>query len=117
VPLRALKGERYIFFPREVAPSYYDLVISSCKDAGFSLHVTHQAEQYLTILGLIAGGLGLALVPASVSTIGMRGVAFRALQAPLPQVELAVVYRRDNQSELLHLFLKTTREVMRKSKP
>lgn len=114
VPIRALQDERYIFFPREMAPSFYDLVVSSCNRAGFSLHVTHQAEQYLTILGLIASGLGLALMPASVENIGMRGVSFRPLQGSVPHVDLAMIYRRENISELLHSFLKTAREVMRK---
>jgi DNA-binding transcriptional LysR family regulator len=112
VPLLALAKERYIFFPREMAPSFYDLVVSRCHEAGFSLNVTHEAEHFQTMLGLIASGLGVALVPNSVRTLGKRGVRFRQLPAPVPHVELAMAYRRDDDSDLLRAFLNTARDVL-----
>jgi len=112
VPLRALANERYIFFPREMAPSFYDLVVSSCHEAGFSLNVTHEAEHFQTMLGLIASGLGVALVPKSVSNLGRRGVRFRPLLPPVPHVELAMAYRRDDDSDLLRAFLSTVKDVL-----
>lgn len=45
---------------------------------------------------LVAGGLGVALVPRSVAALGLAGVVFRPLAAkpPVPSLDLALAWRR-----------------------
>jgi len=113
VQVRSLAKERYIFFPRNVAPSFYDLVVSYYRTAGLSLHVTHEAEHLQTILSLIAGGVGVSLLPASVRHLKRPGVVCCPLRPPVPHVEMKMAYRRDNDSDVLRVFLETAREVAR----
>jgi DNA-binding transcriptional LysR family regulator len=58
-----------------------------------------------TIVSLVSGGMGLALVPQSVSNLMRTGVAYRALLDPTPLTELGVAWRRDNASPVLRGFL------------
>lgn len=62
VSLRSLASEPFILFPRLLAPGLYDLIISLCQQAGFSPSVTQEAIQMQTIVSLVAGGLGVAIV-------------------------------------------------------
>ena len=63
-----------------------------------------------TIIGLVSAGMGMALVPQSVSNLKRPGVEYRALKDPSPLVETGLAWRRDNASPVLHAFL----ELMRK---
>jgi DNA-binding transcriptional LysR family regulator len=49
-----------------------------------------------TIVSLVSAGMGIALVPQSVSNLMRPGVEYRALTAPTPLVETGLAWRRDN---------------------
>src|SRR5262249_13301398 len=65
VPLREIAEEAYTGFPRRVAPVPYDTIAAICQKAGFTLNVRHEADHVDSVLGLIAAGIGVSLVPAS----------------------------------------------------
>lgn len=105
VPLPSLAGEPFVLFPREQGPGLHDLVLAACAEAGFSPAVVQEATQMQTIVGLVAAGLGVALVPGSVRRYRQRGVVFRPLRGPVPTVDLAVAWRRGDPSAVLQAFL------------
>ena len=63
-----------------------------------------------TIVGLVSAGMGLALVPQSVSKLMRPGVEYRLLRDPTPQVETGLAWRRDNASPVLAGFLELLRK-------
>jgi DNA-binding transcriptional LysR family regulator len=63
-----------------------------------------------TIVGLVAGGTGVALVPSSLRNIPRRGVAYKAVHGLSPTVELGVIWRHDDPSMVLKSFLELARE-------
>ncbi len=63
-----------------------------------------------TIVSLVSAGMGLALVPQSVSNLRRPGVEYRALAGPTPLVELGLAWRRDNASPVLRGFLELLRK-------
>ena len=65
-----------------------------------------------TIIGLVSAGMGIALVPQSVSNLKRPGVEYRALKEASPLVETGLAWRRDNRSPALAAFL----ELMRKTR-
>jgi DNA-binding transcriptional LysR family regulator len=54
--------------------------------------------------------MGVTLVAESVAQMGGGGVVFKRLPEPAPTIEIAVAWRRDEQSEVLHAFLQVVRE-------
>jgi DNA-binding transcriptional LysR family regulator len=94
-----------------------DLVYSACQKAGFTPHIAIEASQLQTIIGLVAGDLGVALVPASVITFQRRGVVYRRLCKPEPLMEVALATREDERSPLVESFLAVAREVVSMNHP
>lgn len=76
VAVADLAGERVVMFARSVAPANHDNVIAIFNRAGVYPQTCHEARQWLTIIGMIANGFGVSIVPASLSRTGMNGVRF-----------------------------------------
>ena len=104
--LAMLADEPHVIFPRPVAPGYYDMIVSLYREAGVNLRITQEAEHVQTILGLVAGGFGVSLLPGTVRNLRPEGVVFRALTGHLPHAETAVAYRKDDPSEVLRAFVR-----------
>jgi DNA-binding transcriptional LysR family regulator len=115
VAFRELAGEAFLLPPRHLAPSFYDQLTDLSQQAGFNLRVGAEASQLQTILNLVAAGMGVTLVPESVMYMGGRGVVFKRMPEPAPTVEIAVAWRRDDPSEVLHAFLQVVRETAHQS--
>lgn len=106
--LRDLAGEGFVMFPAHEGPSFHARLISACEAAGFSMRVVQEAVQMHTIVSLVAAGLGVALVPASLRNLRQVGVVYRELRAPLT-IELAMLWRRGEPSSVVTAFLDSVR--------
>ncbi|SRR5579883_48491 len=107
VALSSLDGEPLILFPRHLAPPFHDLVTGMCRTAGFEPTVRCECAEYETILSLVAAGLGVALVPASVRNLQRVGVAYRTLRGAQAAAEIVLLYRPHRRSKPLDYFIAT----------
>ncbi len=110
LPLSALAEEPFILFPRHPRPSYADVVVAACEEAGFQPQIVQETAEIHTAISLVAAGLGVTLVPESTQNVQRAAVVFRALTPPAPLTELGVVYRREDPSPVLRAFLDVVRE-------
>lgn len=110
VPLRALAGDPFVGFPRDLSPVLYDQLISMCQRAGFSPRIVQEAQMQ-TIVSLVAAGIGVALVPATLQNLSRKGLLYKPLAGMTPKLELAVAWRREDRSPLLKAFLDVVREM------
>jgi DNA-binding transcriptional LysR family regulator len=99
-----------IIFPRLIAPALHDAILACFRAAGITPEIGQQAIQMQTIVSLVSAGMGLALVPQSVSNLMRPGVEYRGLVDPTPQVETGLAWRRDNVSPVLQGFLDLLRK-------
>jgi DNA-binding transcriptional LysR family regulator len=99
-----------IIFPRPIAPALHDAILACFRAAGITPQIGQEAIQMQTIVGLVSAGMGLALVPQSVSNLMRPGVEYRALRDATPQVETGLAWRRDNPSPVLQGFLDLLRK-------
>jgi DNA-binding transcriptional LysR family regulator len=104
VPLELLADERFLCFERHFGPTMFDAVVGACMRHGFSPRI-FPARQMPTIVSLVAGGLGVALVPACVEVLQRRGVAYRPLRGPRATVETGVAWRADDDAPTVRAFL------------
>lgn len=105
VRLKALDDLPLIIFPRRIAPAFHDAILGCFHAAGLTPRVGQEAIQMQTIVGLVSAGMGIALVPESVSNLKRPGVEYRALADKTPLVETGLAWRRDNASPVLQSFL------------
>ncbi len=94
VILATLARESFVLFPRKAAAGLYDLIVGHCRDAGFTPRIEQEAIQMSTIVSLVAAGMGVAIVPASLRHMRRAGVVYRSLGEPVPMMELGVAWRR-----------------------
>jgi len=109
VRLQDLPRIPLIIFPREISPALHDAILSCFRAAGITPVIGQLAIQMQTIVSLVSSGMGLALVPQSVSNLMRPGVEYRALADPTPLVETGIAWRRDNPSPVLKGFLELLR--------
>lgn len=108
--LAALAEEPLIPFGRVEGPGIFDATEAACRRAGFTPRIAQEAPRITSALGLVAAGLGVCLVPASMLRVRLDGVAYRPLlpaEAPVIVLDLAV--RRDAASPVLRNFLALAR--------
>lgn len=111
VTLSSLAGEPFILFPRPLAPRAYDQIISLCQQAGFSPNIVQEAMQMQTIVSLVAGGIGVAIVPVSLQNMQRTGVVYKPLQEQTPCSEIAVAWRNDDRSPTIEPFLAVVQQI------
>ncbi len=111
ISVRMLADEPFIIFPRDQGSGFFDQIVSFCHRAGFSPKVVQEATQMQTILSLVASGLGVALIPASVQSLQTGGVVYKALVERAPKTGIAVAWRPEGISPALSEFLGVVREI------
>lgn len=106
LPLAALAGEGFILYRRPVGPGLHDAIIAACDRAGFSPKIGQEAPRMLSTLSLVAAGLGVTVVPASMSRLEAEGVVYRPID-PSAQLTapLNLAYRRDEISAAVRRFV------------
>jgi len=73
----------------------YDVVLRLLRDVGIEPTIRHEVGETSTLITLVAGGLGVAVVPEPVTSLALDGVVYRPLVRPATTVELAVAYRAE----------------------
>jgi DNA-binding transcriptional LysR family regulator len=70
------------------------------QEAGFEPEIAHEAGDVQTILGLVAAGVGVCIVPAFVATLRRRGVGYIPLRSK-ERVALALTTRAGDNSQIV----------------
>lgn len=109
VALADLVAEPFVLLARREAPGLYESLAQAMADAGGVPDVVQEAREMQTVVGLVAAGLGVSLVPASVGADEHRGVAYRPVAGGAPSVALALAWRPEDKSPVLQAFLETAR--------
>jgi DNA-binding transcriptional LysR family regulator len=107
IPLRDLTGERFLMFPRELAPRLYDFMTGLCRRAGFEPDVRGESFHSGWELQILAEVDVVALAPASVARDLPDGLAAAAISDPAEPLETAIVWRKDDPSPTNRAFRET----------
>jgi DNA-binding transcriptional LysR family regulator len=106
LPLSALAAETFLLYRRPSGPGLYDSILAGCHRAGFTPHVGQEAPRMVSTLNLVAAGLGVSIVPASMRGLRMDGVAFSTLKDRPPlRAPLTFAHRRNERSAVVRRFI------------
>lgn len=105
IPLASLAHDPFVVLPRQSGESPYDQVIMCCRDAGFNPKLRQEAREAVTLLGLVAGGIGVTLLAASFQPILFEGVVMRRLTKP-PIAATWLAHHKGDSSPITRGFLK-----------
>ena len=110
--LKDLAEETFILYRRPDGRGLYDVIIAACAEAGFSPHVGQEAPRIVSTLNLVAAGLGITIVPASLSRLPLEGVTYRPLTGrPAIKVPLNLACRADERSAATLAFIDLVRRL------
>ncbi|HZV74120.1 MAG TPA: LysR family transcriptional regulator [Conexibacter sp.] len=105
IAVAALAEEPFVMPAQYRVPGLHAQVTEACRRAGFTPKaVQKDVWQIQTIVGLVAAGIGVALVPASAETMRRTGVAYVPLRGDVPSVRLGAAWRRDAQAPVAERF-------------
>ncbi|UOK38273.1 LysR substrate-binding domain-containing protein [Pseudomonas palleroniana] len=103
--LAQLAQEPFVFFPRTYGSGLYAQLLNLARDAGFSPHFAQEAGEAMTIIGLVAAGLGVSVLPASYQRIRIDGVVYRTLLDQEAVTAVWLVQRKGAQSPMAKAFV------------
>uniref|UniRef100_UPI00118413E4 LysR family transcriptional regulator n=1 Tax=Elioraea rosea TaxID=2492390 RepID=UPI00118413E4 len=111
LPLAALAAEPFLVYRRRTAPGLHDAILAACREAGFSPAIVQEAPRLTATLSLVAAGIGVSIVPASMRRLGIDGVAWRILaEPPRLRAPLTLVLRSLGASATAARFAASVRE-------
>jgi DNA-binding transcriptional LysR family regulator len=99
--LSDLKDEPFIMYPRGAGTGIYWQVIELCTAAGFRPRVVREVLESSTIIGLVAAGVGIAIVPADMNCIQFAGVVYRRITDSGAYTALHLAQREGDRNEFL----------------
>jgi DNA-binding transcriptional LysR family regulator len=102
--LEALAEEPWVVIERKISPTYDRFIRRLCAEAGFAPRIEHEAARAQAMLGLVAVGLGVTIVPETIAKLPAPGVVFRPLRQRLVY-EHVVIWRANTVSPLTVAFL------------
>jgi len=112
VRLKELQGERLILVRRPGAPGLYANLLAACARNGVHVEQAVEVERMMTNLNLVAAGVGLSLVPASMRGAHPGAVVYRPLEdAASLRSPLTLVYRAADCGGPTGIFIDMVREL------
>ncbi len=116
IPLQALANDAIILPSLDVLP-FYEKIVTLCREAGFEpkINQTVTVTGVVTLLSMVAAGVGVSILPNHVQTLHREGVVYRSLQSATLNRQIAVVWRQEDTSAVLPQFFKVVKEVMNPS--
>ncbi|MEM7095960.1 MAG: LysR substrate-binding domain-containing protein [Actinomycetota bacterium] len=99
--LQQLRGESFVSFSRTQSPALTEELRRLLSDADVDYAPIIEAEEYTTIVGLVAAGEGVAIVPAAVRSFQPPNLAYVRLRDAGTTTRLMLLTRADERLRLV----------------
>ncbi|PCF96436.1 LysR family transcriptional regulator [Vreelandella nigrificans] len=104
--LAELAGVEFVWGYRSISPVYHDRVVAHFSRLNFEPHVVQYGADNITILSMVAAGLGVAIVPAASRSHPMPGIHFIELdELTTCDMPLWLAWRIGNITPVLDNFI------------
>jgi len=104
VPVSALADQPFVMWDRNHSAGLATRVKDLCREHGFTPKVAFEVVNAQALLSLVAGGLGIAVVPEPALRMRQAGLTYKRLRGKNTFAQLLLAWRRDNKRELLSHF-------------
>ncbi|GLZ45419.1 LysR family transcriptional regulator [Actinomycetospora sp. NBRC 106375] len=100
-----LADQDLVLIGRAQEPELHDSYLALCAAHGFSPRVAHEVDRTHVAVGLVACGLGVALVPRSALRVAHPDVVYRPLEEPTARLTVGVAWRGPDEDPVVANFL------------
>jgi DNA-binding transcriptional LysR family regulator len=113
LPLAALAKEAFVLPRRDLNPEGIDVIMNAFRRAGLDPPVATEAPQITTMPPLVAAGLGVAIVPRSLSRAVGEGIRYVPIEGESPRVDICLAHRNNDHSPAVRNFVTIARRIAR----
>jgi DNA-binding transcriptional LysR family regulator len=106
VSIADCRDEAFIGFPGDAGTGTGPLLKRLCAQAGFEPRIAQEAREATTQIGLVAAGLGIAVLPAPLEAVRIEGVHYVPLAGEGTMLVMSVATRSDEASERVLSFVR-----------
>jgi DNA-binding transcriptional LysR family regulator len=92
VALSQLADENLVLSPRRISPSFFDQIVSACRNVGFSPRVVYEVRSVVSQIAFVGCGDAVGLVPSRSMRFGGGDVVFRPLVENIEVVTIAAAW-------------------------
>ena len=103
----------FVMYPPGGGTGIYPQIFRLCRAAGFVPRVGQTAGEASTIIGLVAAGSGVTLLPASFDRIQMEGVCYRPILDADATSMLLLAQRSGEHAPLVDAFVALVRDAVK----
>lgn len=106
ISIEQLAEEAFVFYGDKMGVVLPQIVLELCRSAGFEPRVSQLANANTTMLGLVAAGVGIAIIPRALAHLTHKDVTARPLKQPKATIAAWVLWDSRRQSPLVEKFLR-----------
>lgn len=114
VRLAQLAPFEQILFTRTGGLGFFNQVMELCRRAGFVPRLAGETAPMESVIGLVAAGVGIAIVPAMAQKLRIAEVVYRRIEDSYASVDFVMAWRGDNGSPALAALLSIARSILKK---
>jgi len=103
--LAQLKGEPFAVVSKAVSPDYHERILALCAESGLDPEIRFELRHWLSVVSLVAQGMGVALVPAALAQSALAGAVFVPLQDQRMRYETQCLWKTSRDSPALSAFV------------
>ncbi|RED23469.1 DNA-binding transcriptional LysR family regulator [Flavobacterium cutihirudinis] len=96
-----LKEETFVFFNKDYAPHYHEVLLELCAFYGFTPKIIHEANNINSIVQLVKNGLGISIVPSNIAKNNQdTELAFIELKKVNLKTDVSIITLKEDDSEI-----------------
>lgn len=96
-----LKDETFVFFNKDYAPHYHEVLLELCAFYGFEPQVVHESNNINSIVQLVKNGLGVSIVPSNIAKNNQNAeIGFIELKKVNLFTDVSLITSKEDDSEI-----------------
>jgi DNA-binding transcriptional LysR family regulator len=96
-----LKDEIFVFFNKDYAPYYHEVLLELCAFYGFIPKVVHESNNINSIVQLVKNGLGISIVPSNIAKNNQNPeISFIELKKVNLFTDVSLITSKEDDSEI-----------------
>jgi DNA-binding transcriptional LysR family regulator len=96
-----LKDETFVFFNKDYAPHYHEVLLQLCSFYGFTPKVVHESNNINSIVQLVKNGLGISIVPSNIARNNQDPeIGFIELKKVNFYTDVSLITSKEDDSEI-----------------
>jgi len=97
-----LRDETFVFFNKDYAPHYHEVLLELCAFYGFTPKIIHEANNINSIVQLVKNGLGISIVPSNIAKNNQDSeIGFIELKKVNLFTDVSLITSKEDDSEII----------------